>query len=71
MIKIVILKNILPEQLGSFILSNSKQIKNNFEKENNGFYSNNKNYSDCDSLYIEKRYWDGLDKANLVGKNLC
>ena len=24
-----------------------------------------------DNLYIEKKYWDVLDKANLVGKNLC
>ena len=24
-----------------------------------------------DSLYIEKKYWDVLDKANLVAKNLC
>ena len=24
-----------------------------------------------DSLYIEKKYWNVLDKANLVGKNLC
>ena len=22
-------------------------------------------------MYIEKNYWDVLDKANLVGKNLC
>ena len=22
-------------------------------------------------MYIEKKYWDVLDKANLVGKNLC
>ena len=24
-----------------------------------------------DNLYIEKKYWHVLDKANLVGKNLC
>ena len=24
-----------------------------------------------DSKYIEKKYWDVLDKANLVGTNLC
>ena len=22
-------------------------------------------------MYIEKKYWDVLDKTNLVGKNLC
>ena len=41
---------------------------NNFISEIDGFYNNNICYSDCDSLYIEKRYWDALDKANLVSK---
>ena len=31
----------------------------------------NINYTDSDSLYIEKKYWDKLDKANLVGDGLC
>ena len=44
---------------------------NNFIREINGFYNNNIYYGDTDSLYIEKKYWDVLDKANLVGKNLC
>ena len=22
-------------------------------------------------MYIERKYWDVLDKANFVGKNLC
>ena len=43
----------------------------NFIREINGFYNNNIYYTDTDSLYIEKKYWDVLDKANLVGKNLC
>ena len=42
---------------------------NNFIREINGFYNNSIYYAD--SLYIEKKYWDVLDKANLVGKNLC
>ena len=54
----------------AFILSNSKRIMNNFIREINGFY-NNIYYTDCDSLYIEKKYWDVLDKANLVGEGLC
>ena len=44
---------------------------NNFIREINGFYNNSIYYTDTDSLYIEKKYWDVLDKANLVGKNLC
>ena len=37
----------------------------------NGFYKNSIYYGDTDSLYIERKYWDVLNKANLVGKNLC
>ena len=65
------IKNTLPAVLGAFILSNSKRIMNNFIREVNGFYNNIIYYTDCDSLYIEKKYWDVLDKANLVGENLC
>ena len=64
-------KNTLPAVLGAFILSNSKRIMNNFIREINGFYNNTIYYTDCDSLYIEKKYWDELDKANLVGEDLC
>ena len=28
-------------------------------------------FGDTDSLYIEKKYWDVLDEAKLVGKKLC
>ena len=65
------IKNILPAVLGAFILSNSKRIMNNFIREINGFYNNSIYYGDTDSLYIEKKDWDVLDKANLVGKGLC
>ena len=63
-------KNTLPAVLGAFILSNSKRIMNNFIREINVFYNNSKYYGDTDSLYIEKKYWDVLDKANLV-EGLC
>ena len=43
----------------------------NFIREINGFYKNNIYYTDTVSLYIEKKYWDVLDKANLVGEELC
>ena len=42
---------------------------NNFIREINGFYNNSIYYGDNDSLYIEKKYWDVLDKAKLVGTN--
>ena len=65
------IKNTLPAVLGAFILNNSKRIMINFITEINGFYNNSINYGDTDSLYIEKKYWDVLDKANLVGEELC
>ena len=65
------IKNTLPALLGAFILSNSKRIMNNFIREENRFYNNSIYYTDCDSLYIKKKYWDVLDKANLFGENLC
>ena len=39
--------------------------------EINGFYTNIVYYTDTDSLYIEKKYWDVLDKAKLIGEELC
>ena len=65
------IKNTLPAVLGVFILSNSKRIMNNFIREINGFYNNSIYYGDTYSMYIEKKYWDVLDKANLVGEGLC
>ena len=65
------IKNTLPAVLGSFILANSRRIRNKFIREINGFQENNIYYTDTDSLYIEKKYWDVLDKANLVGDELC
>ena len=65
------IKNTLPAVLGTFILSNSKRVMNNFMREINGFYNNSIYYGDTDSLYIEKKYWDVLDEANLVGEDLC
>ena len=65
------IKNILPAVLGSFILANSRRNMNDFVGKINGFYENNIYYTDTDSLYIEKKFWDVLDKANLVEDNLC
>ena len=44
---------------------------NKFIREINGFYNSSIYYTDTDSLYTVKKNWDVLDKANLVGKNLC
>ena len=65
------IENALPAVLGAFILANSRRIMNKFIIEINGFYENNIYYIDTDSVYIEKKYWDVLDKANLVGNGLC
>ena len=65
------IKNTLPAVLGAFILSNSKRIMNNFIREINGFYNNSIYYTDCDSLYIKKKYWVVLHRANLLGEGLC
>ena len=62
--------NTMPLHLGTFVLSNSKRIMNNFIHASNGFYTNDVYYTDTDSLYIENKHWDKLDKAGLVGKNL-
>ena len=62
--------NTMPLHLGAFVLSNSKRIMNNFVHAINGFYTNDVYYTDTDSLYIENKHWDKIDKAGLVGKGL-
>ena len=62
--------NTMPLHLGAFVLSNSKRIMNNFIHAIDGFYTNDVYYTDTDSLYIENKHWDKLDKAGLVGKGL-
>ena len=62
--------NTMPLHLGAFVLSNSKRIMNNFIHAIDGFYTNDVYYTDTDSLYIENRHWEKLEKAGLVGKGL-
>ena len=62
--------NTMPLHLGAFVLSNSKRIMNTFIHAIDGFYTNDVYYTDTDSLYIENKHWDKLEKAGLVGKNL-
>ena len=66
----VIKLNTMPLHFGSFVLSNSKRIMNSFIHAINGFYTNDLHCEDTDSMYIENKHWDKLDKAGLVGKNL-
>ena len=62
--------NTMPLHLGAFVLSNSKRIMNNFIHAINGFYTRVVYYTDTDSLYIENKHWNKLDKAGLVAKGL-
>ena len=62
--------NTLPLQLAVFILSNSKRIMNSFIHAIGGFYTYDVFYTDTDSLYIENKHWDKLNKGGLVGKKL-
>ena len=58
------LKITLPSHLGASLLSNSNRIMNIFIREKNRFYNNSIYYGHTDSICIEKKYWDVLDKAN-------
>ena len=64
-------RNTILSHLGAFILSNSERIINNFIGEINGFYYKIIYYGDTDSVYIENKSCNVLDKANLIGKTLC
>ena len=48
--------NTLPFHLGGFVLSNCKKIMNIFMQAINGLYTNDQNYTDTDSLYIENKH---------------
>ena len=61
--------NTMPLHLGAFVLSNSKRIMNNYIHTIDGFFTNDAYYTDTDSLDIESKHWDKLDKAGLVEKN--
>ena len=64
------IRNTLPEHLGAFNLGNSKRDMNDFIREINDFHNNSIYYGDTDSLNIEKKKWDVLDNANLIGEDL-
>ena len=60
--------NNMPLHLGTFVLSNSKRIMDNFIHAIDGFYTNDAYYTDGDSLYIESKQWNSLGKAGLFRK---
>ena len=61
--------NTMPPHLGAFVSSDSEKIMNNLIHAIGGFYTNDVDYTDTDSLYIENKHWEKLDKAGLVGEN--
>ena len=62
--------NNMPLHLEAFVLSNIKRIMNSFIHAINGFNTIDVYYTDTESLYIENKHCDKLDKAGLVGKTL-
>ena len=62
--------NTTPLRVGAFVLPNSKRLVEKFINAIDGFYINDVCYTDRDSLCIEKKHWDKLDKTGLVGKRL-
>jgi len=62
--------SLMPSNLGTFILSHSKRIMNNFILEIDGFKNPEIYYTDTDSIYINKNNWSILKKAGYVGEEL-
>ena len=60
--------NTMPSNLGSYILSYSKRLLNDVNKQVDIFYINSFFYTDTDSLYIHKEYWSDLVDNGFVGK---
>ena len=61
------MKNTLLSQLGVFVLKKCNRSMKKFIGDINGFCINNVYYSDCDSLYNQREYWNVLNKARLLG----
>ena len=62
--------NTMPSHFGSYILSHSKRLLNDVFHEIDAFYNNVIYYTDTDSGYIHKKYWNKLDEKGYVGKKL-
>ena len=57
--------------LGSFILIHSQRSVSNFIPEIDGLKMKNVYYTDTDSLNVEKKHRDVLDKGKPNGEKLC
>ena len=62
--------NTMPSHFVSYILSHSKRLMNNVFSEIDAFYTNVIYYTDTDSGYFHKKYWNKLDEKEFVGKKL-
>ena len=61
------IKKTLPSHLGALILKNIKWFMNNSFREMNSSYKNIILYGDTNSMYIERKFSDVLEKACLMG----
>ena len=61
--------NNMPLHLSAVVLSNSRRSMNIFLQAINGFYTNDVYYEDTDSMNIENKHWNNLQKTGLVVKN--
>ena len=62
--------NTMPSHFGSYILSHSKRLMNNVFNEIDAFCNNVIYYTDTESGYIHKKYWNKLHEKGYVGKKL-
>ena len=60
-------KNALVALLGAFLLSSTKRFMLKLVRETNGFYNNNVWYTDTESLYTERKWWNVLNKIKFDG----
>ena len=62
--------NTMPSYFGSYILSHSKRLMNDVNKQPGGFYNNSIYHIDADYLYIRKKHWCNLVNNGLIDKSL-
>ena len=67
---IVILKTVYQCIWGRLYYVIVKELGIILSEKKNTFYNNSIYYGDTESLYIEKNYWDVLNRAELVGEEL-
>ena len=60
--------NTMLSHFGSYILSQGKNLMNDVDKQNGGFYNNSIYFTDTDSLYMHKKNWSDLVDNGFNGK---